>query len=995
MRAFRAFGAACSGRPVILCVVLMCLGLSLPAGAAMIDPSLRFETVETEHFQIHYHQGLGDIAKRTAVLAENAHRNLAPLLKWQPAEKTQVVLLDITDLANGMATVLPYNAIYIFVVPPLPEMTIGDYEDWLEMVIVHEYAHILTMDPARGYSSVMRRIFGKTLPGLDPLSLLMFIFTAPPNVFMPGWWHEGMATWAETELTGKGRGRSSYYEMIYRMDVAEDHIPRIDEFNGDVPDWPGHSLRYIYGSLLERHIARHYGADVPGSISIKQSGRVPYFINASPRKFTGKDYRYLYREMVWELKQEQTARIERLKSRPLTEMRPLPVEGERVTNPRLSPDGRFIALNRRDPHFHQEIVILDTETMKEAASIRRLPSDHSMAWSPGGRKLYFTQADLRGSFNLYQDIYSYDMHSGSVERVTHNLRTKDIDISHDGGKAVFVKVEAGRQNIAVVPLDSPGEVKVLTDFDGYALSGPRWSPDDDFIVFSRRDNEGHTSIEVLDTRDGRVRTLLSDGRNNIYPTWSPDGRYIIFTSDRTGVYNLFALSLSSGKMFQVTHVLGGAFQADVSRERIVFSYYHSRGYSVMEIPYDESAWSEEFSPSISPFWDSVEKDREDLSGGEGPGEDDTAPQPQDDAGAAPERTDETTVVDRGSYSPLHTLVPRFWLPTLMFDDEGAVFGAFTAGQDVLGYHTFILNAGLGVSGQVYGDLTYVYNRWYPSFFLRASSLPVFYSEFFGDDDFYERRTSLAGGVILPLNFVESRYSLMAGYEYRKVDALSAVSSRTVDGLEVFEGRRDNVFAAFLYRGALKYPYSVSREEGRNITLLYRNYSGNMGSDLEQREYSGVYDEYVRVWRHHVACVNLRGAVSDGDLIAQQAFQLGGLPLPGNDYPLRGFPQGFETGRYIVTGSLEYRFPVYYILHGWSTKPFFFDRLHVAVFTDAGNVWGYRKGFHWDDFSVGIGTEVRLDMVLGYHLRITPAVGVARGLTDNGETQVYFTIYTEL
>jgi len=40
-------------------------------------------------------------------------------------------------------------------------------------------------------------------------------------------------------------------------------------------------------------------------------------------------------------------------------------------------------------------------------------------------------------------------------------------------------------------------------------------------------------------------------------------------------------------------------------------------------------------------------------------------------------------------------------------------------------------------------------------------------------------------------------------------------------------------------------------------------------------------------------------------------------------------------------------------------------------------------------------EARLDMTLGYWLRITPTLGVAKGLNQGGETMVYFTVYTNL
>jgi len=68
---------------------------------------------------------------------------------------------------------------------------------------------------------------------------------------------------------------------------------------------------------------------------------------------------------------------------------------------------------------------------------------------------------------------------------------------------------------------------------------------------------------------------------------------------------------------------------------------------------------------------------------------------------------------------------------------------------------------------------------------------------------------------------------------------------------------------------------------------------------------------------------------------------------------------------------------------------------VAAFTDVGNVWGNNKGFRVNDFSLGLGLEARIDIVLGYKLKITPAIGIAQGVTDDGDTQPYITVYSEL
>jgi len=452
-----------------------------PAGgnAAFIDPGFRFSTIETDHFVIHFHQGTEEIAYRAARIAEDVHIRVAPLLRWTPAEKTQVVLLDSSDFANGMTTVLPYNMMYLYLSTPFPDSSIAEYDDWLEILMLHEYVHVLTMDPARGYSSIMRSIFGKPIPGMDPLSLGLFLFAAPPNVFMPYWWLEGMSTWAETEVTSAGRGRSSYYDMVFRMAVLEDRIPLVSQIDGHVPYWPDGNLPYMYGMLLEKYIAHHYGEDKPGEISYQQAGRVPFFISAPARNYTGKNYVQLYDEMVSSLRDEENRNIEMLKSVPLTDRRTMPLDGERLTNPRYSPDGKYLAVNRRDPNQHEEILIVYAHSLEEIDTVRRLPSDHSMSWSPDGTTLYFTQADLRGlgGYNFYQDIYAFDLQRDSVRRITTGLRTKDIDISPDGSSIVFVRVSAEEQALTVLDLIGGETITLFSAGEETSLMGPRWSPD--------------------------------------------------------------------------------------------------------------------------------------------------------------------------------------------------------------------------------------------------------------------------------------------------------------------------------------------------------------------------------------------------------------------------------------------------------------------------------------------------------------------------------------
>src|SRR5207253_8442947 len=88
----------------------LCAVLCAPAAAAF-DPRYGWLTMDTPHFEIHFHQGEYAFAAKVARIAEEAHARLSPLLDHQPSERTQIVLTDDTDSANGSATPLFYNLV--------------------------------------------------------------------------------------------------------------------------------------------------------------------------------------------------------------------------------------------------------------------------------------------------------------------------------------------------------------------------------------------------------------------------------------------------------------------------------------------------------------------------------------------------------------------------------------------------------------------------------------------------------------------------------------------------------------------------------------------------------------------------------------------------------------------------------------------------------------------------------------------------------------------
>lgn len=134
--------------------------LALAATARAMDPELVWRTLESRHFVIHYYAGEERLARRLAVVAEDAHAKLAPLLDHEPRRKTHVVLSDDTDQANGFALVQPYPFVHLYATAPEDRSELNDYDDWLSALILHEYTHVLHLDTIHGLARVVNFLFG-------------------------------------------------------------------------------------------------------------------------------------------------------------------------------------------------------------------------------------------------------------------------------------------------------------------------------------------------------------------------------------------------------------------------------------------------------------------------------------------------------------------------------------------------------------------------------------------------------------------------------------------------------------------------------------------------------------------------------------------------------------------------------------------------------------------------------------------------------------------
>jgi WD40 repeat protein len=1000
----------CPARPLIIRLSISALLLLavVPGvqAASVFDPVFRFRTLSTEHFLLYFHQGEDRLAARLAVIAEDTWQKLSVPLGRTPPALTHVVLMDQTEFANGSATPLPYDTIVVTAVWPAGWELIGNTDDWLRLAFTHEFTHIVHLDRSEGWARLVRGIFGRL-----PLAF--------PNLFLPIWQIEGLATYEESAITATGRLHAGDFRAIVAEAARAGRLEPLGRVNGGLTDWPGGTAAYAYGLGFHAYLADRFGPD-----------RLAILADATARRlqFTAsRVFEHVYGRSLGALWEDYEASL-------LTTAAPGTDDGAR----RLTHHGFSVA----GPRFARPAcdtcaadILYSVNTPHEFPALYRLARDGSAPVRVTSRFLgstvattrdvvYFDQLELRRNAGLYSDLYALERSTGDVTRLTTEARLRDPDLSPDGKTLVCAQTAPGRRDLVLVSLDSKADLKVRTTDEAdlkvrttsdvvqafrpargsrsspaittlisepdTQFNVPRWSPDGRTIAVERHVIGRQSEIVIVDVATRAVRSIASNPRARVVtPAWRPDGHAVIAAADLDeGAFNLYEIAVDVPAIFAasdpvpppwrpLTHTTGGATWPDVAPDgrTIVYVGYSVDGFDLFEMPY----------PATAPVEPPVTADLKVRT--------------TTDSGVVqafrPASAD-LALASAPAYNPIHTLAPTSWSPIIEGDSHQLRLGLATSGVDVLRYHAYAASAtwlatsplGAPTPNGAAPDwaVFYQYARWRPTALFSASSSTSFFAGPPSDAGVptiaTRRERQVEAGILFPIRRVRASQTAVSSL-VRVVDDFTGPD-------EVSSQNRTAWRGGWALVSSKTYGYSISPQDGVVVGVTAELARQALGSSADASAITVDGRLYVSPFaRHHVLAVRFAGGLSSGDPAARRAFHLGGAQpnLNALDFGnqgislLRGFATDSFAGSHVSLMNADYRWPVARPEWGHGTWPVFLHTVHAAVFADVGHVW--TRTLAARDLKSSVGGELSLDVIAGYSFPFYTVFGAAWGHDGSG------------
>ena len=525
---------------LLIILVSLVFGQGTWQWTGRVHPELQWSTIATEHFNVHYHQGIENIAKQGASIAEQVRPVLMKQVGLESLPRVDIIFTNEDEIMNGYA--LWTNMTFIWVDQNDAAIWLEDVK-WLHQVLSHELQHIVLFNSIKTW-----------LP--EPWNYLLSK--------IPSWFLEGTAEY----YTEKWRPYRA--DLSHKYHVLKNKLDKMD------PHHDGYS-KVLY-------ISDRFGDSTITNV-INDRNKIKLFrFDKSFKKHTGislkqfeedwrrhmNTYYYGYRAQKEPIEEIGTTTTLPVKEQYGFAIAPDSLQmiivgrndkGQRdmslylairdTTSEESKSEGIFAKLFNKNELEKEEIKHSTKWNLKE---IDYGKYHRKLSWSPKNKQIVYSKYHFGKNQSMVWDLRIYDLETKKHEWITASFRATWPDWSPNGKQIVFV---AHKNSISNLYLINPvsNELFQLTDYqEDIQIISPSWSPDGSQIAFGKANIDGNMDIFLLDFVS-RTETRLTNNISAEYlPIWHPDGKSISYTSHAGTTPNIHTIEIENGQTKQVTDV---------------------------------------------------------------------------------------------------------------------------------------------------------------------------------------------------------------------------------------------------------------------------------------------------------------------------------------------------------------------------------------------------------------------------------------------------------
>lgn len=541
-------------------------------------PSLKWSQVNTPYFRVLFPQGFETQGQRVANTLEHIRKAEAKSLGSYPRLIT-IILHNQSSVSNGFVSMVPRRSEF-YAMPSQDYNFLGN-NDWLDLLASHEYRHIVQYQHAnRGFTRLLYYFFGApTMAGMA-------------HAAVPSWFWEGDAVATETAFTRSGRGKIPNFSLLFKTNLLEGrtfnyHKQYLRSYKHNIPD------HYVLGYHMVSYLRKSTNdPEIWGKIS----GRawkvpfVPFTFSSAIKSKAGLSVTKLYREMAGDIKKRWQQQIDTLQ---LSEFSRITAKRKGYTDflyPHQLGDGSVLVMKTGIGNITEFARIGKDE---KKVFIPGFINDSGMISAQGSTIVWNEYGyDPRWEVRNYSLIKTYDLKS-KKRHVIGGKKSRYTSAAISPDETKIAAIQTGTDYKTKLEILSYPDGNVLHEFenpknDFYSM--PRWSDDGKKIVSLKTTTEGKTIVQIDAVTHVEELIFPYSEENFGYPILVKN--YVIYNSPVTGIDNIFAVNLSSGKRYQVTTSKYGAYNPSISRDgKTMFYNDQTRdGLDVVKIPFEPSSW---------------------------------------------------------------------------------------------------------------------------------------------------------------------------------------------------------------------------------------------------------------------------------------------------------------------------------------------------------------------------------------------------------------------